>query len=134
MPERVLANPLSGAEVIKAIQDQLGRRLEKDCFLSPNLAYDTFECTVTVSLKCHDVGRVAEVNVTETVKAQGEMVDSEDIHLEQSKAEFQMDPAAPNEVRVETGQPVPVLGKGDNGKPEIKQVRYSKKVAAKAAE
>lgn len=131
MPERVLPNPLSGEEVVRAILDKVGNSLRRDCFLSPNLSYDYFTCEVKLSVRCHDVGRTAEVNVAETV-AGGEIEESEDAALEAADAEFQIEAAPPNEVRVDTGQEVPVLTKRADGKPEVRQVRYSKKKLAEA--
>lgn len=130
MPERVLSTPLSGLEIRKAILDRIGNSLNKDCYLSENLAYDYFTATVKISVKCHDVGRAATVEQEITV-SQGEV--SDDVHLEEAEAEFDMEAQPPNEVRVESGQDVPVLTKGTDGHPEIKGIRYSKKQLAKAS-
>ena len=123
MPERVLANPLSGEEIRKAILDKISQRLERDCYLSPNLAYDFYECRVSISLTAHDVGRAAEVKVEETIT---EGTRPEDAALEAADSEFEIDRQSPNEVRVESGQPVPVLTRDGKGKPEIKGVKYAR--------
>src|SRR3954466_7706759 len=106
MPERVLPNALSGEEVRLAILDKVGQRLQRDCFLSENLSYDFFECHVSISLTAHDVGRAAKVEVQETI-TQGSR--PEDAALDAAEAEFDIERQAPNEVRIETGQGVPVL-------------------------
>lgn len=124
MAERVLANPLSGLEVRNAILDKLSSFLQRDCFLSPNLAYDYFSCTVKVSIELHDVGRTdkVEVKVTET---EGDHPD-DDALLEQADKEFEINPAPPNEVRVDTGQEVPVLAKAADGRGEIRGIKYKR--------
>ena len=131
MPERVLANPLSGSEVMEAVIDKIRRKLQSDCFLSPNTSYDYFTCDVKLNLRAHDVGRTAEVNVEQTV-TQGEP-NPEYAALEAAEAEFQIEAAPPNEVRVDTGQPVPVLTKDAEGKPDVKHIKYSRKQLEKAA-
>ncbi len=130
MAERVLANPLSGEEIIEAVVDQIRRHLQKDCYLSPNLAYDFFHADVKISLTAHDVGRAAEVVIEETV---AEGVRPEDYALEAADAEFHINEAAPNEVRVESGQDVPVLTRDADGKPAIKGIKYSRKALEKAS-
>jgi hypothetical protein len=131
MAERVLANPLSGSEVMEAVLDKIRTKLQSDCYLSPNVAYDYFTCNVKLSLRAHDVGRTAEVEVDETITA-GES-NPEHAALEAADAEFQIEAAPPNEVRVETGQPVPVLTRDSDGKPEVKHIKYSRKQLEKAA-
>lgn len=131
MAERVLANPLSGSEIIEAIVDKIRQRLQKDCYLSPNLAYDYFTADVRISLTAHDVGRAAIVEVEQQVT---EGPRPEDAALDAADAEFHINAEAPNVVRVESGQPVPVLTKDSDGHPEIKGVRYSKKQLAKASQ
>ena len=133
MPERVLANPLSGEEVVKAVLDKIGNSLRRDCYLSPNCAYDYYTAEVKISLRAHDVGRTAEVNVAETVTGRVEPFNPEDVHLDAADAEFNIEAAPPNEVRVSTGQDVPVLTKDTEGKPAIKPVLYSRKQLEKAA-
>ena len=75
-PEKVLTLPLSGEEIRKAILDRISQRLEKDGYLNTNLAYDYYECKITIDAVCHDVGRAAPVKVTETVTL-GEKPDGE---------------------------------------------------------
>ncbi len=130
MAERVLANPLSGQEIIEAIADKIKRSLERDCYLSGNLAYDYYLADVKISLTAHDVGRAAKVEV-QVHDEQGAR--PEDAALDAAEAEFSVDQEAPNVVRVESGQPVPVLTKDKEGRQEIRGIRYSKKQLEKAA-
>jgi len=129
MPERVLANPLSGEEIIEAIAEKVKAALRRDCYLTPNLAYDYYTADVKISLTAHDVGRAAQVNVA-VHDTQG---DPEDAALEASDASFHVDAEAPNAVRVESGQPVPVLTRDPDGRPAVKGVRYSRKQLEKVA-
>jgi len=129
MPEKVLALPLSGEEIRKAILDKISQRLERDGYLNPALAYDYFEGKVTVEILCHDVGRTAPVNITETVVIGAKPEESDDVYLDQAEGEFLIEPKPPNETRVESGQDVPVLTRGEGGKPEVKGIRYGRNKA-----
>ncbi len=131
MPERVLANPLSGGEIRRAILDKISQRLAQDGFLNENLAYDFYDARIKISLTAHDVGRAAPVNLDVHV-TDGEPPENENAALDAADAEFEIDAAAPNEVRVETGQDVPVLTRDEKGNPAIKGVRYSRKQLEKA--
>jgi len=122
MPEKVLPLPLSGEEVRTAILDKISQSLQRDCFLSPNLAYDFYQAHVKLHVTCHDVGREAQIKVDETVT----VGDNPDALLEQADAEFDIVPEPPNTVRVESGQDVPVLTKGATGKAEIRGIRYAR--------
>lgn len=129
MPEKVLPLPLSGEEIRKAVLAKVGEALQRDCFLSANLAYDYYTAHVKVTLRAHDIGRTVEVSVDETATL-GE--ETEDMHLDTAESEFDIDAAPPNEVRVETGQPVPVMTKGTDGKAVQRGIKYSKNQLAKA--
>lgn len=130
MSERVLANPLSGLEVRTAILDKIGRCLERDCHLSANLAYGFFEAKVTIRLTVHDIGRVEEVNVDVNASA-GEIPENPDEYLDQADAELNIEAESPNEVRVDTGQEVPILTRDADGNQTIKGIRYARKHAQK---
>lgn len=133
MPERVLASELSGLEIRTAILDIIGRRMQSDCFLSPNLAYGDYEADISIKIRARDNGRVAEVNIEKSL-THGDPTtpDPDHVHLEEADLEFKIDADAPNSVRVETGQEVPVLTKSKDGRPEIKGVKYARKRAEKA--
>lgn len=124
MAERVLNDPLSGEEIIQAICDRVSDSLRKDCYLSPNMAYDYFTAVVKIEVRAHDVGRDVEIKTADVVTAG---VENEDMHLEASDADFVIEAAPPNEVRVESGQPVPVLTKDAEGEPTIKKIKYGRK-------
>lgn len=124
MPERVLPENLSGEEARIALLDILGRRLERDGFLSPMTSYDWFEAEITVKMRVHDVGRTETVNVTEKAT----LVDSmpEGGEIEEVEGTIVIEKTDPNTIRQETGQEIPVLTT-ENGKPTIKKVRYPRK-------
>lgn len=130
MVEKSLNLPLSGEEIRKAILEKLGDKLARDCYLSPNNAYDSFECKITISLKCHDLGRIAPVEAVVTVSQGEELPD--DQYLTRAEQEMEIKSDSPNQTRVETGQDVPVLSKTKEGKETIKPVRYAR-TRAKAA-
>jgi hypothetical protein len=129
MPEKVLPLALSGEEVRKAICDRLDQVLARDCRLTPEKAYQFFSAKITVHVECTDIGRV-EVIDQEVPATLGEPDENE--ALEHFDAEFEMAPAPPNEVRVESGQPVPVETKDSSGKATQKGIRYSRKSLEKA--
>ena len=131
MAEKVLPNPLSGEEVRTAILDHISERLAKDGYLNLNLAYDSFSAKITIHIDCHDIGRVATVDVEETITPVSAEPITDDQFLNQADGEFEIPAAAPNEVRVETGQPVPVLTKDTDGSPTVKGIRYSRKATKK---
>jgi len=126
MAEKVLSIPLSGLEVKTAILDKIGDALNRDCYLNNNAAFSHFDAHVKIELRLHDVGRVDEVNVDSKASA-GEKSDNE--FLEKAEAEFDIGPQAPNEVREETGQPIPVETKDTEGRSVIKTVKYPKRSA-----
>ncbi len=129
MAERVLADPLSGEEIRIAILDQLMTRLAKDGYLNKAHAYSHYSAKISIHIECVDMGTVYPVDVTETVTPV--KADDENALLDQFDAELNVDPEAPNDVRVASGQDVPVLTTDSDGKPAIKGIRYSKKALAK---
>lgn len=122
MPEKVLNLPLSGLEVRNAILDKLAQKLQKDCYLSENAAYDYFSANIDIHLLLHDVGR--DVTIQSEVGLQGGDL-NDGVELTSVNDSMEIAVAPPNEVRVETGQEVPVLTTKD-GKPEVKGVRYAR--------
>jgi hypothetical protein len=129
MPEKVLALALSGEEVRKAICDRLDQVLAKDCRLTPEKAYQFFEAKVSVHIECTDVGRI-EVIDQRVPATYGEPDENE--ALDKFDAEFQMEPKPPNEIRVESGQGVPVQTRESDGRSTEKRIRYSRKSLVKA--
>lgn len=122
MPEKTLALPLSGEEVRCAVLKKVGDALMRDCHLSPNMAYDWFRAKVSVTLELHDIGRGVDVEV-DVGEEQGEQPAG--IGGTPS-VEIEIEPAPPNQVRVDTGQPVPVLVQDEGGKSEIKSIKYKR--------
>lgn len=125
MPELTLAQPLSGTEVIEAVCDKIRTMLRQDCFLSPNLAYETFSANIKVSIKATDCGRTVEVDQVVAVGSDKEPDD--DAALMESEANLYNRP--PNEVRLESGLPIPTLVEDSSGQQQVKHVKYSKKAA-----
>src|SRR3990167_9152695 len=123
MPETTLALPLSGEEVIESIVARIRMMLRQDCFLSPMTAYEAFSGSVHVQLRMRDIGRMPEVDVTVPVGG-GRVEDiNEDSALIETDAFIEELP--PNEVRVESGQSVPALVETEDGRREIKGIRYT---------
>lgn len=130
-PERVLTLPLSGLEIRKAVSDLVGKSLEKDGFLNVDTAYDYFECEVSLKLRCHDIGRIAPVNVSEKIVGKAPEFDENSL-LDEAEKDFEIRSTSPNETRIETNQEVPVLTRDQDGKEVVKGVRYSRRDLAKA--
>jgi hypothetical protein len=132
MTERVLPESLSGEEIRTAILDILSRRLQRDGYLNPNLAYSHFTAKIRIEVSCHDLGTDRKVDVTETYVAPvAEPSSDEDIYLDQADGEIEINKTAPNDMRVETGQTVPVLSHDGDGRPTVKKVKYSRKAVSK---
>lgn len=125
MSEQVLPLPLSGGEIIKAVQHAVEEALKRDCFLNDVAAYETVQGTISIRLHMKDCGRVADVDRTVTV-AQGTAVDPEDPDVYLVEADRALEPAPPNQVRQETDQPLPVLTEDSTGKREVKRVSYAR--------
>lgn len=118
--DRTLALPLSGEEVIEAIVSKVRDRLRLDCYLNSTCAYEAFSAEIAVKLKLNDSGR--ESLVDQLIKSSaGNLLETSTDETDDS---FLIDEAAPNEVRVDTNQPVPMLTTDAQGKPEIKRVSY----------
>jgi hypothetical protein len=124
MSETTLAAPLSGDEVIEAIVDKVRRMLQDDCYLSPMMAYESFNAKIELKVQALDVGRVVVVEQATEVKS--ENVIDEDAALTQ--AESYIFDRPPNEVRQEAGLGIPTLVEDAEGRKEIKGVKYAKKV------
>lgn len=123
MAEKVLDEALSGEEIVLAVLDNLGTTLRRDCFLSANAAYQTFRVQVHVHIVAHDVGREAIVDRELVVRSKEEP--SPDVPI--VEVEYDIEPAEPNRVRVETGQPVPVQSRDEGGRLVTKGVKYKRK-------
>lgn len=128
MAEQTLNNPLSGFEVIEAIIDKLRITLRTSGNFRENDSFDWFTAKVSLEIDRHDTGVTMQSD--HIVKlSEGTMPSGDKEHAE---ADFYIEAAPPNEVRVATGQPVPTLTKDAQGKTVQKGVRYARKDAAKA--
>ena len=122
MAEKVLNSPLTGEEVILAIGDRVMESLRRDCFLNPHTSYDFYEAKIQMAIKMNDAG-MRDVEVNQEVKdAMGEEPDN----YELAEVILNITPKPPNEERVATGQGVPVMGKDENGRPEVKHIKYAR--------
>lgn len=129
MPERTLNKQLSGDEIIEAHLDTMRQRMKQSGYFRSNDAFDWFSSEVTIKCDMHDTGAMVKADLT--IKAAAGTPNEGD-EAETVEMAFNIDPAPPNEVRVQTGQPVPVLTTDATGKQVEKSVRYSRKDAKKA--
>ena len=123
MAEQTLNNPLSGLEVRKAILDRLELQMSRDCNLNANSAFDWFSADVVVKVNLHDAG--VHVQSDFDVAAQAGTDPNGDYRAEATV--FTMDAATPNEVRIESGQEVPVETKDEEGRKVVKGVKYARR-------
>jgi len=121
--------PLSGTEVIEAIVYKVREQLRRDCFLSPNSAYEYFSGRIRIEIKAIDCGRQADVD-TEVNVDLGKLTEDNIDNVDASQSDENIDPDAPNVVRRETQQSVPVVTTDSSGKAETKRVNYQRQSAA----
>ena len=122
MSERTIAEPLSGDEVLEVICDKIRMALRKDCNLNPALAYEAFSGEISISLRLKDSGRAPEVKASVSVRSEEPVL--EDTFLEQTEIALQEMP--PNVVRQQAGLPLPTLVEDQNGRREVRKVRYAR--------
>lgn len=119
--EKVQPTPLSGVEAQEGILYKVAESLSKSCHLHPDNAYSTVRAKITIELTLSDFGRdVNDNHVIETSLDTG--LPGEPEHVEHAEATIEAVP--PNQFRVETDQPVPVVTIED-GKRVTKKVRYA---------
>jgi hypothetical protein len=128
MSERTLADPLSGEEIIQAVLDKIEQSLRRDCYLHPSSAYDFFSAKVTLSISAFDIGTEFKVEQT-VVSEKGEAKEE----ASEAEVEIEIPQMAPNEVREQSGLPIPTLTKDESGKPVIRGVKYQRKGRQKAS-
>jgi hypothetical protein len=134
MSENVVAEPLSGSEIIEAVCFKLKEQLARDCFLSPNSAYEYFSAKIEVKITAVDCGRVANAGATvrHTVgDADAVVLGGNDGYDVTSTEDIPR--MAPNVLRRETEQPVPVTVADTSGKTERKNVKYQRQEKPAAA-
>jgi len=122
MPEEKPAPlPLSGDEVKEAILFRVQESLNKHCALMHDNAYTSFTADISIRLKLSDYGR--EVVDNHFVRAE-ETSGLPDTSSRLVEANVTIQPAPPNQVRVESDQPVPVLVK-EGEKTKIRHIKYA---------
>ena len=140
MADKVLNDPLTGEEIILALSDHIANSLRRDCFLNAHTAYSYYSANISIGLVLHDASgmRTAEVEQT-IIKMEGEVSNDQIDELEEIEGELVIEPKPPNEERVMTGQPIPVLSKDSDGRVVTKHIKYARnkagsdKPAAKSA-
>jgi hypothetical protein len=120
MSEKQVPLPLSGEEVRNAILYRVDESLRKTCNLSDSAAYTSFRGTIEIRLTLSDYGREVTDNHNVTV---AEEVGLEGEAPREVTTSITIEPAAPNTVRVETKQDVPVKTT-EEGRTVIKKVKY----------
>ncbi len=130
MSEVSIPEALSGAEVIDAIVYRVRQQLQGDCFLSPNCAYETFNAKIRIECIVKDVSRQEGI-ATNVIVNQGKPVDISEDGVRFEVSEEVYGEQAPNVIRQETEQPVPVLTEDSSGNREIRRVTYKKREPAK---
>lgn len=135
--EQVLPLALSGAEIKKAAHDKLDQ-IMRGCHLNDNLAYpDGAWFKITFQFKGKDLGREAEQEgeVEAALKKDGERVVGTDPQeyaaLETSEATMETNATDPTALRIESGQDVPVRVTDQQGKSDVKMVRYRRDAGKK---
>ena len=132
MSEKSIVEALSGSEIVEAIAHKVKEQLRRDCFLSANMAYHSFEAKIHIVIKMKDVGHNPEVDKVIDVRSKEPIPTSYKdpaeaalVHTEESDSEMGPDPA--NVVRVESDQPVPIQVTKSDGNTEIKRIKYAGK-------
>jgi hypothetical protein len=124
--EITIAQPLSGEEIIDSVLDKIRQKLRQDCYLSPMLAYESYEADITVKIKSVDCGRIAEVE-THVQESSEHPVNERSENFALDEMDLHLESRPPNQVRQEAGLPIPTLVEGADGKRTIKDVKYQKK-------
>lgn len=135
--EQILPLALSGSEIKKAIQDKIQVALARICHLNDNLAYgDGFSFKVTIEVHAKDLGRAIDETVEVEAALEAQMEAERKIlvpadpsrfdDLEAVEATVEMNSTDPTSTRIETGQPVPVHVKDNQGKDTIRNVKYDR--------
>ena len=117
--ETTINKALSGKEVREAILFDIREILENDDRLSQHLAYDgfSFKATVTVSIPTSvQLEFTREINRS---YGDGSLQAAETIEVSTERPQ-----QAPNDVRYETEQPIPVLSTDEKGNTIEKAVSY----------
>jgi len=127
--EKPKALPLSGEEIKKAILYKVEESLEKTCHLKDDTAYTSFKGSISIKLVLSDFGR----EVMDNHEVHAEHLDNVSLQkfAETSHAEehtLKIEPAPPNQVRIETEQGVPVQSV-EGGKTVTRNLKYARRKA-----
>jgi len=122
MTSRTLAEPLSGAEVIEAIVEEVRRKLRLDCYLKPVFAYSSFTADLTIRVALKDAGSSPQVQTLVHVESETPL--DEDHFLTETEAH--LGEAPPNTVREDSGQGIPTWVENLEGKGEVQRQIFKK--------
>lgn len=122
--EVAVPEPLSGTEIVEAIVFKVREMLRRDCFLSPNSAYEYFSGQIHIEVTAVDCGRPAEIKADIDVTKGTTDPDNPELYTAESTEKIS--PGAPNIVRRETEQSVPVVTNDGAGKQEQRRVKYAR--------
>lgn len=117
---------LSGEEIQEAILFKVQESLKKSCHLILDCAYTQFKAEISVKLTLSDYGREVKDNHSVHVSevAQLSVEEIEKALAQTHESNVTMEPMPPNQVRVETEQPVPVVAV-QGGKRVVKHLKYA---------
>lgn len=116
--------PLSGTEIIEAVVFKVREQLRRDCFLSPNSAYEHFSGRIHIEIRATDCGRLVDVGADVPVVLGKEPEGDAKSEILTSTEEIPQAP--PNVVRRQTDQSVPVVTQDNAGKQDQRRVKYAR--------
>src|SRR5258706_10417609 len=97
MDQTTLPKPLSGPEIIRAIQYKVGENLSKNCLLAPHSAYGAFSFDVTIKIKFNNPTSTVKEAIGFANRSEG-VVDPNAETVEEN-IEFNESEAPPNQIR-----------------------------------
>jgi hypothetical protein len=122
MPSEVsIPKALSGAEIIEAIKHDVGQMLSHDDRLYPHVAYSGFEAHITIQIRT-PASMIPGIDRELTIE-KGDVTDLEETPSITASTDRDIQP--PNQVRMETNQPLPVLVTNEKGQTHEKFVPYT---------
>lgn len=120
--EKLAPLPLTGEEVQEAVLAKIEESFNRTCHLKYDNAYTEFRAKIKIELELFDYGRKVEDN--HEVKIEGMSGILAQAAARVVEANITMEPVPPNQARVESGQPVPVVVV-ENGKRVVKHLKYA---------
>lgn len=123
MNEQTLNKPLSGAEIIEVVCNQVKKAMQRDCTLAPHCAYPAFSYAISINITFQDTGtKVKGTSVTVSDKL-GEL--EPEVEVQTAETIVEGAPDSPNTVRMENDMGIPVLTRTPQGGVEEKRIKYS---------